>query len=758
MNNGYGGRLVKKKNYLDHEIQVKFLDQYYEKKTYWQWFIDIVQEEFDYDDVASWNEFESRWISLSQVFTYLIKILEIGNYHINISEAMLADLFHIAKYYQGETDNKSVEQDICTRFGKTLYWVIWTTSVEKQENQLETICDFDLFRLTNIWQIRSMKSLLLYSEDLISFGKGIDLRNIDSRIVCLEKNIYKEFVSKNISFLDSVFEKYREVDYFSYTGVRFEVSSWQERLLVTFISMPITKKNDNFSIRMMFGNEPDHAEAKKQIENVISYYDDPRVVFILETVLFFGFNEEPSINTKQEYADIWLVGQTSKKTHERCSNIGFYGVSELISCGMLPSVIDNKHFCDAFKHLHEIKDVNELKLLCEKGWPISKTQKKLLREYFENTYMLLDKVNNPKLFVDYLTNDSVRTSINNEYFLKTRDIFFSFLPDESIVRMLSIYFYEYMSFLLDVKRRNQRVSKREINYTIILIQKIWEERYYEIYLKSLHRFSSSTEISETEYKNYNKEILINPLPLARGCLDLEEKTMCEMMENVSYNPMMYLVTRFFVSKVFPSRDEGILNTGHEVDECIFEFINNIRQEKEYRLINNLDSEKYLIAFYENFKIKCQYSVSMFSEEKMVYEEICKKTEVRLLPYNGEKMLAHVTQLFPILEKRIREMSSIFGVSPFSEEKNKFMKYKDPSNLLISIIKKTYKETGGFEGIYDLVFIYFVMYNGHSFNIRNDCIHGRGYDSDAELQFAFKATLLCIYMIDYRIMLISEQFQ
>ena len=51
-----------------------------------------------------------------------------------------------------------------------------------------------------------------------------------------------------------------------------------------------------------------------------------------------------------------------------------------------------------------------------------------------------------------------------------------------------------------------------------------------------------------------------------------------------------------------------------------------------------------------------------------------------------------------------------------------------------------------------------MYNGTSFNIRNELVHGREYVEEGGLKFAFKTTLLSIYMIDFRIRCIREQLQ
>lgn len=118
----------------------------------------------------------------------------------------------------------------------------------------------------------------------------------------------------------------------------------------------------------------------------------------------------------------------------------------------------------------------------------------------------------------------------------------------------------------------------------------------------------------------------------------------------------------------------------------------------------------------------------------------------------------VSELFPLLEMKIRELAYLLGIVPFKEDVKEFMKYKDPSTLLRIMLKDAYGITDSFESVSDLLFVYNFMYNGTSFNIRNELVHGREYIEEGGLKFAFKITLLLIYMIDYRIRCICEQIQ
>lgn len=148
-------------------------------------------------------------------------------------------------------------------------------------------------------------------------------------------------------------------------------------------------------------------------------------------------------------------------------------------------------------------------------------------------------------------------------------------------------------------------------------------------------------------------------------------------------------------------------------------------------------------------------VSFFNRQKDLYSIIQAQTDIELLPFSEELTLGMLTQLFPILEIKIREFSTLFGIFPFKKNLENFMQYNDPSSLLREILLKIYDEQGSFENVPDLLFVYNIMYNSNSLNVRNECIHGRDYLFGNSLKFAMTATLFALYMIIFRINTIRE---
>ena len=118
----------------------------------------------------------------------------------------------------------------------------------------------------------------------------------------------------------------------------------------------------------------------------------------------------------------------------------------------------------------------------------------------------------------------------------------------------------------------------------------------------------------------------------------------------------------------------------------------------------------------------------------------------MIDLNDEIYLAHVTQLFPILENKIREYGSYLSIVPFKEKADEYIHQKDPSSVLHDIILEIYKETSSLENVPDLFFVYQCMYNDNFLNIRNECAHGNAFIFGGELLNGFKLTLICLNVI------------
>ena len=194
---------------------------------------------------------------------------------------------------------------------------------------------------------------------------------------------------------------------------------------------------------------------------------------------------------------------------------------------------------------------------------------------------------------------------------------------------------------------------------------------------------------------------------------------------------------------------------HEVDKLLKKQVEKIIKNKGYKLYNDLKPNNYLLALHEIYINTVNFIAVLFTNTEEIYNYLNNCSRFDFIDFDKDIKLAHVTQLFPLLEEKIRELARLSGYNPFKMKKTEFMNYRDPSSILREIITEVFSLTDSFENIPDLLFVYHFMYNSNSLNIRNECVHGRDFLSSGRLILAFKISMLSIIMIEYRIKIIKE---
>ena len=207
-----------------------------------------------------------------------------------------------------------------------------------------------------------------------------------------------------------------------------------------------------------------------------------------------------------------------------------------------------------------------------------------------------------------------------------------------------------------------------------------------------------------------------------------------------------LFKRIRLNKYYPELEDDVDYEKHDINGMLRDLITRILKEYEHRFMNNLEVDKYVVGILDRYKENLLFVTSFIDEEKL-YENLSEKFD--LIPYSSSLKLAHVVQLFPLLETIIGKFAKYFGIFPFKMNSNNFMSHKDPSSILREMIRILYKETGSFEVMPELIFVYNFLYNSSSLNIRNECIHARAYQQARDLHLALKVSLLSIKMLDFR---------
>ena len=103
------------RNYLDHKDEVRYVDGLLANSQEWNWFIELVESTYDFEDINDWSSF--RGSNLNQIFSKCIKILEV----------------------------EQCKELIQSNYSKLLFLTVWITKLENNQNTEQYYTDFRLF-------------------------------------------------------------------------------------------------------------------------------------------------------------------------------------------------------------------------------------------------------------------------------------------------------------------------------------------------------------------------------------------------------------------------------------------------------------------------------------------------------------------------------------------------------------------------------------------------------------------------------------
>ena len=745
------------KNYFEHKEQVKYVDGLLTNNQEWQWIIKYIEENFTLDDVSNWAEFQTQYQNLREVLLHFVKIVEVCRTIPKIKNRVCMDLYILAKYYNGIIEQEECKSCITTEFGRALYFVIWLTKLENQDNKTKYVVDYRLLQQKNFWNLINMDSFELYKEDIYILASDIKLLGFENAMKILSDNIEKKYYKYTGEFVKKNKEIILSGNAFSFRHIEMEhFITWQEEYVKDMLQISI--RHGKLVPRFSDGitTTPDFTLWTEDVLSKIqSYFNCEEIDFVVETICLIQFGKVPSNNTIILHCKLLSdIIKNDDKSFEVLSSSSFEVISFLFKEKMMKGVTQQEAYREFLKLIHRITEPKILDKIINAGIPLNTEQKDLLRMFYEEKYKKIEKIVNISELSQYLGDEDIPKQIDNEYFLLTVKAFERYIESCNGIEIADL-FYNFMVFLINVNATNQNVDKKLIKQHMIFTQQLWEEKYYKEQCSNLQSFEHTTSVKTREVELYNEQIVRNPIFAAKNCISAEKEFICNIMENVSEKPIRYLFSSISLTPVYPIKINGVNCDKHDIDIMLRSIINDINGTMGYKFLNRLETDIYLTAVHESYKNNANITAALFTKEEEVYMFISEETKYELIPYEYNLKLAHLTQLFPILEIKIRELGSLTGIVPFKENLTNFMQYKDPSSVLRELLQEIYSELKGFENVSDLLFVYNFMYNSNSLNIRNECMHGRDYLSGKRLKFAFKMTLLAIYMVIFRIKIIEE---
>ncbi|MBJ8349494.1 hypothetical protein [Streptococcus zalophi] len=741
---------IKHKNYLEHEIHVKFVDGILEHSQEWQWLIDYFEDNFELSDIKSFSEFQNRSNPLIRIMTYFLKILDVCNKDFHFDILLLREIYLISKYYVGAVERESGSLKIKTDFCKILFLIVWLTKLENSGNNSNYTVDNRFINQRNFHQAINMEAFDYEKEDILLYLNQISILGFEQAKQNIEDNLNK--VVYDVS--DDFFEKYGEnllsANCFGFQSLDRDINlTWQENTLLDTLQISI---RDGEILPMFSGGGsaiPDYSLwTHPLLKQIKSYFNHWISDFVIESIDFLLNKETPSLETIEKHCNLLTELIKNGDDYEIYSS-STYEILALLYKERIMDKVEKTEVIRAFyKTIHSITSI-DLLLIFRLSFPMSKEQISSVKDYIENQYKSISSVNDINILTQYLENSDIARYISQKYYEKTKNKFFDLIKGINDISVANL-FYQAMLFFLEVNQTNQKVDKRIVKQDMIYLQEYWQTGVYHEQVESLHEFTHSIEVPTEEVEKFNKSVMNNPIILANNCVISKVEDMVSVMKEVSKSALIHMVSRITISPIFPMKDTGINFDKHETDIILKTQVEKIVQKYGYKFLNTLDIEVYVSAIHKRYKDNTNLCITIFNKEKELYALLEDLLEVSLIPYEKNISLGHITQLFPLLETEIRQLGKLFGIVPFKESLNDFMKFKDPSSILRELINNLYLELDGFERIPDLLFVYHFMYNSNSLNIRNECIHGRDYIEGCSLKFGFKVTLMALYMVRYRI--------
>ena len=749
-------RSCKVKNYFEHEVKVKFFDGILEHSCEWQWFINYIEKEFKgFKDITNFQDFLNSYAEIKDVYAYLIKLnSSIGGLKFEFTTTWLKQIYLCTQIYSGTRQINDVWKEFDNNFIKLFATIIHITKLQNIKESSQYIFSALIFMQNNIFELFDLSIVKDNEQLILKCLSEINIKDIQDLISRFKNNIKEVIIPANLKLLEEYKSKILNVNSFSFQKFSLPKDiSWEEQFVFDMLQTEISG-NELIPLATFNGvSTPDISRWTAPIlEKLNKYFNDETASFIIETVRCILYKKAPSAKTMEWHFKLVISDLRNKNElepwHEiKSSSLLF--ISLLLKEKIVYQSVKNKFMQQFIRELSKFKDLNTILQLKKHNILFSIQQKEKLDEYNNSLANNIKNIERTHEFLDYCRNDFVVNGIRDETLKIIYDKFTSFIEKEDNSVSISMLFYSFMQLLLRLSS-NLCLDRLKVKKLMIWLQQLWQNDYYDRCLKLMHTIGSSVSISNEEINKINEVFIKKPLIGALYCFPIKKDSLLDLMSMHSKAALSLFCSMLNITRTFPIENNKFLDR-HTVDNAFIQLIRDIITKKGYKLLNYIEPEVLYSEIYNDFIRNTQMYMAIFNQEQILYKEIKNRlTEYSLIDFDGHIYLAHLTQLFPILENKIREFGMYCNIVPFKEKADEFLHMKDASSILQQILMDAYSETNDFLNVVDFFFVYQSMYNGNCLNIRNECAHGREYINSDSLVFGFKVTLICLKLILDRI--------
>lgn len=729
--------------YFKHEIKTKIIDGIINKSQKWDWFVEYLEENVSFNtDIKSLDDFNYYFREAIDTFQYVAKIYEVYDESFVFRKKELIMLNEMVLFYLGK---KKLEQlQLKGDFEKTLAMLVYAGKIYNQSNNKNYLFFRDIFTVRNIYQKDDISGFVDEADTIIRLLNSLDynatdyINTFNDNINCVEY--------KSEGFIDKYKDELCNVNCFSYlTDIRGTRPIWEEEYVLNMVG--VNYDSGKLCPKVEFSGGQTIPDMSMWTESVLmhirKFFDDETIDFVVDSIEYALYKKVPSSKTIEKHFDLVVDYYDNKTEDFHCSSlefiISFFNDKRVID-SIPKNCIKNYSLC-----IEKITDFDFLIYLNNNGALKNNSLRKRINEYLSEEAEKIEDIQETSEFLRYLKNNDIIRYIDKNIFEKVSDKFEIMIEKETSILLASL-FYDYFRFLLKI-RNNKDIISKEIRCEILYIRSLWQTIYYSQCINIMHTFEHSVKIANKEISNISELLINKPVVFANSILKLDDKLLDRII-HLSEHPLVTLFSNMIIVREFPYPEVIKVDENHRVDMIYREMLEKLINNNQHRFLNPPKIEDDMRYIYRETRESIIYFMSLFVDTEKLYDVVRDNNrDAELIDYSRDIKLAHITQLFPMLENKIREYGELFGILPIREDDH--TKLKEPYSVLSKIISDVYKETNSLAYVSDLVFIHFCMFAENGLNIRNDCVHGNGYRNKGELLNALKITLICINMLDWR---------
>ncbi len=749
-------------NYYDHDTRVKIIDGILAHKQTWDWFVEYTEANFEVElNATSFKTAQHSFQEIKDVFYFLSRIHDVSRQQLPITKDWLKEIDFLAQFYIG---TQSIQLDAqLSNFSKIMQLLIYCGKIYGQIKSEKYYYYIDIFTLRNLHLLNDLSLFADEEDTILQLLDQIEI-NCDAERQTFIANINQQLSPANQAFLDRHKNVLLNANCFSFTMPTDDNTLvWEEVELLRMLAVSI--QDGKLIPHHSSGDTsfPDfNVWTTDRLAHIRSYFNSESATFIIESIDYILHGVTPSESTINHHFN--LLYQLSENTgenlsyHLNCSSLELITLffsddsKRLINADSYTKygTILNKLFDNGcFSLLYRIK---ERKALCNKE--ISKK----LNEHTKLRRDSIESIADVHSFLDYIKDDSIRSAVGKVHFELLINKFNTIITSSQDILVASV-FLEYFIFLLRIKN-NKDIVASEISAEIIRIRALWKSTYFPLCTASMQTITSEPIAIPNSYSEQVVQLILAlPTRYAVSMMKLQQDNMIAQMQQISSHPLVLLVSNILIDEDFPSYPFLRLDGKHPIDLLYSAQVKQIIENYGYKFLNSFSVHQYTQELFKRMKQEMQISSALLNDLTPIYTAVAQQNpEYVFLDYPINITLGHLTQFFPILENKIREFGEMCGIVPVCEDPELCHRLKEP-DIILNMILKQIQEMGGTIGdAPDLFFIHFCMFGENGLNIRNACIHGNDYLSSERMTFAFKITLISLYMIGWRIEIILRNLQ